>query len=141
MIGLVPDNVGLYDDLSAFDNSDFYGKLYKCPEERRKKNIEHFLKMLGLWESKDARAGSFSKGMKQKLALTRGLVHEPKILFMDEPIANLDPESAKSIRDFIIEVQISRNYIAIFFRQNKAYGFSHYVLIYGSLLKYKGVIL
>ena len=105
MIGLVPDNVGLYDDLSAFDNSDFYGKLYKCPEERRKKNIEHFLKMLGLWESKDARAGSFSKGMKQKLALTRGLVHEPKILFMDEPTANLDPESAKTVRDFILEIK------------------------------------
>jgi ABC-2 type transport system ATP-binding protein len=105
LIGLVPDNVGLYDDLSAFENLDFYGKLYECPEGHRRENIEHFLKMLDLWERKDTRAGSFSKGMKQKLALARALVHEPKILFMDEPTANLDPESAKTVRDFILELK------------------------------------
>jgi ABC-2 type transport system ATP-binding protein len=105
MIGLVPDNVGFYEDLSAFENLDFYGKLYECPEGRRKENIERFLKMLGIWDRKDARAGSLSKGMKQKLALARALVHEPKILFMDEPTANLDPESAKTVRDFILELK------------------------------------
>jgi ABC-2 type transport system ATP-binding protein len=105
MIGLVPDNVGLYNDLSAFENLDFYGKLYEVPERRRKENIERFLKMLDLWERRDARAGSFSKGMKQKLALARALTHEPKLLFMDEPTANLDPESAKTVRDFILEVK------------------------------------
>jgi ABC-2 type transport system ATP-binding protein len=105
MIGLVPDNVGLYSDLSALENLDFYGKLYECPEVPRRENIERFLKMLGLWDRKDARAGSFSKGMKQKLALARALVHEPKMLFMDEPTANLDPESAKTVRDFILELK------------------------------------
>ncbi|MCX6004026.1 MAG: ABC transporter ATP-binding protein [Chloroflexi bacterium] len=105
MIGLIPDNVGLYDDLTASENLDFYGKLYECPEGPRRENIERFLKMLDLWERKDTRAGSFSKGMKQKLALARALVHEPKILFMDEPTANLDPESAKTVRDFILEVK------------------------------------
>jgi ABC-2 type transport system ATP-binding protein len=105
MIGLVPDNVGLYDDLTAFENLDFYGKLYEVPERRRKENIERFLKMLDLRDRKDTRAGSFSKGMKQKLALARALVHEPKILFMDEPTANLDPESAKTVRDFILEIK------------------------------------
>ena len=105
MIGLVPDNVGLYEDLTAFENLDFYGKLYEVPEGRRRENIERFLKMLDLWDRKDARAGSFSKGMKQKLALARALVHEPKLLFMDEPTANLDPESAKTVRDFILEVK------------------------------------
>jgi ABC-2 type transport system ATP-binding protein len=105
MIGLVPDNVGLYDDLTAFENLDFYGKLYECPERPRRENIERFLKMLDLWERKDTRAGSFSKGMKQKLALARALVHEPKILFLDEPTANLDPESAKTVRDFILEIK------------------------------------
>jgi ABC-type Na+ transport system ATPase subunit NatA len=87
MIGLVPDNVGLYGDLSAVENLEFYGKLYECPPERLRENIQHFLKMLGLWERRDARAGSFSKGMMQKLALARALVHEPKVLFMDEPTA------------------------------------------------------
>jgi ABC-2 type transport system ATP-binding protein len=105
MIGLVPDNVGLYADLSAYENLDFYGKLYECPDNRRKENIERFLRMLDLWDRKDGRAGSFSKGMQQKLALARALVHEPKILFMDEPTANLDPESAKTVRDFILEVK------------------------------------
>ncbi len=105
MIGLVPDNVGLYDDLSAIDNLDFYGKLYELTEPARRANIERFLKMLDLWDRKDARAGSFSKGMKQKLALARALIHEPKILFLDEPTANLDPESAKTVRDFILEIK------------------------------------
>ncbi|MET0011697.1 MULTISPECIES: ABC transporter ATP-binding protein [Dehalococcoides] len=105
MIGLVPDNVGLYEDLTAFENLDFYGKLYEVPEGHRKENIERFLKMLDIWDRKDARAGSFSKGMKQKLALARALVHEPKLLFMDEPTANLDPESAKTVRDFILEIK------------------------------------
>jgi len=100
MIGLVPDNVGLYEDLTAFENLDFYGKLYEVPEGHRRENIERFLKMLELWDRKDARAGSFSKGMKQKLALARALVHEPKILFLDEPTANLDPEASKTVRDF-----------------------------------------
>jgi ABC-2 type transport system ATP-binding protein len=105
LIGLVPDNVGLYDDLSAYDNLDFYGKLYDCTEAQRKENIERFLKLLGLWEKKDVAAGSFSKGMKQKLSIARALFHDPQILFMDEPTANLDPESSKIVRDFILELK------------------------------------
>jgi ABC-2 type transport system ATP-binding protein len=105
LIGLVPDNVGLYDDLTAYDNLDFYGKLYDCPESQRKENIERFLKMLGLWERKDVAVGTFSKGMKQKLAIARSLIHDPRILFMDEPTANLDPESSKTVRDFILDLK------------------------------------
>ena len=105
LIGFVPASVGLYDDLSAYDNLDFYGKLYDCTEAQRKENIERFLKLLGLWEKKDVAAGTFSKGMKQKLAVARSLIHDPKVLFMDEPTANLDPESAKTVRDFILELK------------------------------------
>jgi len=105
MIGLVPDNVGLYEDLTALENLEYYGRLYEVPQARRRENIEHFLKMMDLWDRKDVRAGSFSKGMKQKLALARALIHEPKLLFMDEPTANLDPESAKTVRDFILEIK------------------------------------
>jgi ABC-2 type transport system ATP-binding protein len=105
MIGFVPDSVGLYDYMTAYDNLDFYGKLYKCPETQRKTNIERFLKMLGLWEKKDVAAGTFSKGMKQKLAIARALIHEPRLLFLDEPTVNLDPESAKTVRDFILELK------------------------------------
>jgi ABC-2 type transport system ATP-binding protein len=105
LIGLVPDNVGLYDDLTAYENLDFYGKLYKVNEADRKSNIQHFLEMLGLWEKRDVIAGTFSKGMKQKLAIARALIHDPQILFMDEPTANLDPESAKTVRDFILKLK------------------------------------
>src|SRR5271170_3879937 len=105
LIGLVPDNVGLYDDLSAYDNLEFYGKLYRCTEVQRKENIQRFLTMMGLWEKRDAMAGTFSKGMKQKLAIARALIHEPELLFMDEPTANLDPESAKTVRDFILDLK------------------------------------
>jgi ABC-2 type transport system ATP-binding protein len=111
LIGFVPDNVGLYEALSAYDNLDFYGKLYDCTEAQRKENIRRFLTMLGLWEKRDVMAGTFSKGMKQKLAIARALIHEPKLLFMDEPTANLDPESAKTVRDFILELKKEKSTI------------------------------
>lgn len=105
IIGLVPDEVGLYDDLSAYKNLDFYGKLYGCTEAKRKDSIEHFLKMFELWDKKDLPVGTFSKGMKKKVAIARALVHDPKILFFDEPTANLDPESSKTVRDIILELK------------------------------------
>jgi ABC-2 type transport system ATP-binding protein len=105
LIGFVPDNVGLYETLTAYRNLDFYGRFYECPQPQRKENIERFLKMLGLWEKRDVAAGTFSKGMKQKLAIARALIHDPQVLFMDEPTANLDPESAKTVRDFILDLK------------------------------------
>ena len=105
LIGLVPDNVGLYDELSAYKNLDFYGKLYECREPQRIENIERLLRLLGLWEKRDVKVGTFSKGMKQKLAVARALIHDPEILFLDEPTVNLDPESSKIVRDFILELK------------------------------------
>jgi ABC-2 type transport system ATP-binding protein len=102
IIGLVPDNVGLYEELSAYKNLDFYGRYYKVDEAKRKERIEYFLKSFGLWEKRDLAAGTFSKGMKQKLAIARALIHDPEVLFMDEPTANLDPEASKAVRDFIL---------------------------------------
>ncbi len=105
LIGFVPDNVGLYESLSAYRNLDFYAKLYEVPDVRRRENIQRVLKMLGLWEKRDVPAGEFSKGMKQKLAIARALIHDPEVLFMDEPTANLDPEAAKTVRDFILDLK------------------------------------
>ena len=105
IVGLIPDNVGLYEELSAYKNLDFYGRYYKVDEVKRKERIEYFLKLLGLWEKRDLAAGTFSKGMKQKLAIARALIHDPKVLFLDEPTANLDPEASKTVRDFILELK------------------------------------
>lgn len=105
LIGLLPENVGLYDDLTAYKNLDFYGKLYECTSTQRKENIKYFLKILGIWDKRDVIVGKFSKGMKQKLAIARVLIHDPEILFLDEPTANLDPESSKTVREFILDLK------------------------------------
>ncbi|MGI0132959.1 MAG: ATP-binding cassette domain-containing protein [Thermoplasmata archaeon] len=105
MIGLVPENVGLYESLSAYRNLDFFGKLYDFPEAERHANIERYLKMMDLWDRRDEPVGNYSKGMKQKIAIARALIHDPKVLFLDEPTANLDPEAAKTVRDFILDLR------------------------------------
>jgi ABC-2 type transport system ATP-binding protein len=105
IIGLVPDNVGLSENLTAYDNIDFYGKIFDCSDAQRKENNKRFLEMLGLWDKRNDLAGTFSKGMKQKLAITRALIHDPQVLFMDEPTANLDPEAAKTVREFILQLK------------------------------------
>ncbi len=105
LIGLVPDNVGLYDELSAYENLDYFGKLYECPQEDRAAKIEYFLNMFELWDKKDQPISDYSKGMKQKVAIARALVHDPKLLFFDEPTANLDPESSRVVRDFILRLK------------------------------------
>lgn len=113
IIGLVPDNVGLTEHLTAYDNLDFYGKIYDMTESQRKENIHRFLDMLGLWHRRDVPAGSFSKGMKQKLAIARALIHDPEILVLDEPTANLDPEASKTVRDFILQLKKEKKTIVL----------------------------
>jgi ABC-2 type transport system ATP-binding protein len=105
MVGLLPENVGLYDSLSAYTNLDFYGKLYELTPEKRQENIERLLRLLGIWERRNDAVATFSKGTKQKIAIARALIHEPQVLFLDEPTANLDPEASKTVRDFIIELK------------------------------------
>ena len=105
LIGLVPDNVGLYEELSAYDNLDYYGRLYELADRERKDKIEVFLRMMELWEKRDQPVSDFSKGMKQKVAICRALIHDPRLLFFDEPTANLDPESSHVVRDFILNLK------------------------------------
>ena len=101
IIGYVPDNVGLYEQLSAYENLLFYGKLYDYPERELETNIEKYLRIVDLWDERNKPVGTYSKGMKQKVAL----VHEPSLLILDEPTANLDPESSKNIRDLILDLK------------------------------------
>jgi ABC-2 type transport system ATP-binding protein len=103
--GLLPEEPGLYPDLSAARTLDFYGRLYQVPAALRAERTEKLLTLLGLWDRRDAPARTFSKGMRQRLAIARALIHDPLVLFLDEPTANLDPEGAKTVRDFLLELR------------------------------------
>jgi ABC-2 type transport system ATP-binding protein len=104
-IGVLPDNVGLYDSTSAYQNLEYFGRLHRMDPATLRKNIERLLRMMDLWEKKDAPVSTYSKGMKQKVAIARALVHDPILLFLDEPTANLDPEAAKMVRDVLLELK------------------------------------
>jgi len=98
-VGILTETPGLYKRLSAMDNLLFFAKLYGVPEP--KKQAERYLRLFELWDRRDDLAGTFSKGMRQKLAIARAMLHEPQILFLDEPTAGLDPEAAKVVRKLI----------------------------------------
>ena len=104
-IGLLPENPGLYESLSAYQNLDFYARMYGVPTARRSVRITELLQALDILERKDDPVGSFSKGMKQKIAIARALVHDPKYLFLDEPTSGLDPVSSITVRNYLMELK------------------------------------
>jgi ABC-2 type transport system ATP-binding protein len=105
MVGILTERAGFYDNLSAGRNLRFYADLYRVDRRRAATTIDDLLDAFGLAEWKDAKVGSFSRGMRQKLALIRCLVHDPDVLFLDEPTAGLDPESARFVRDAILRLK------------------------------------
>ena len=102
-VGILTEQPGMYDRLSAEKNLTIYARLYGVKDVPGQ--VEKYLRMLGLWERRKDPAGSFSKGMKQKLAIARAILHEPATLFLDEPTAGLDPEASKLVRDFVEELK------------------------------------
>ena len=90
---------GLYERLTAEDNLDFYGRVWHLSAAERQARVKELLTHVGLYDRRHERVGTWSRGMKQKLAITRVLLHRPALIFLDEPTAGLDPVAAAGLRD------------------------------------------
>ena len=102
-VGILTESPGLYDQLSAERNLAFYAQMYDVEDIAGQ--VERYLQMLGLWDRRHETVGTFSKGMRQKLAIARALLHEPSVLFLDEPTSGLDPQAARMLRSFIADLK------------------------------------
>ncbi|MBS7656003.1 ATP-binding cassette domain-containing protein [Candidatus Bathyarchaeota archaeon] len=105
VIGLVAEKLILYPQLTAVENLKFFGKLYGLRGEQLEERIKELLDMVLLTKFKDFPVGGYSSGMRQRLNIIRGLIHNPKILFLDEPTTMLDPQSVQFIRELIKELK------------------------------------
>ncbi len=103
-IGVIPDASNLYDEMSAWANIIFCAKLHGVPKAEREKRAKQLLQTVGLYDRLGDHVGSFSRGMKKRLMIAAALVHQPEILFMDEPTTGLDVQSAREIRALIREL-------------------------------------
>lgn len=99
-IGVVPQEIALYNELSAYSNLMFWGSLYNVPKEELKMRIDETLKLFGLYERRNDKVKTYSGGMKRRINIASALLHKPKVLFMDEPTVGIDPQS----RNLIFEV-------------------------------------
>ncbi|MFB6291557.1 MAG: ABC transporter ATP-binding protein [Candidatus Bipolaricaulia bacterium] len=102
--GYLPENVGFYDNMSARENLRYITRLNGIPDKNAEGKIERALEMVGLSDAIDQRAGTFSRGMKQRLGIADVLVKEPKVVFLDEPTLGIDPEGASEILDLIVDM-------------------------------------
>jgi ABC-2 type transport system ATP-binding protein len=106
-VGLLTEYPGLYNRMKAVEYLDFFGSLLGLDGATRQRRGEALLKQFGLWEARERRLDGYSKGMKQKIALVRALIHDPPVLFLDEPTTAMDPQSARTVRDAIGELRAS----------------------------------
>ena len=97
--GALLEHVGLYEQLSAADNLEFYGRVWRVPRAERQARIKELLTHMGVWERRQEPVAKWSRGMKQKLALARTLLHRPSLVLMDEPTAGLDVMAAVAVRE------------------------------------------
>jgi ABC-2 type transport system ATP-binding protein len=104
-IGLLTESPGLYERMSAAANLDFHARLHGLAAPKRRERVRACLDLLGLTDRRDDQVSSFSKGMKQKLAIARAVLHEPVAVFLDEPTSGLDPEAARDVRAFIRDLR------------------------------------
>jgi ABC-2 type transport system ATP-binding protein len=112
-IGLVFQDPSLDDQLTAYENLQFHAHVYNVPGRERAQRIEEVLRVVELWDRRDAVVRTFSGGMKRRLEIARGILHHPRVLFLDEPTLGLDPQTREHVWEYILEVQRA-HHITIF---------------------------
>ena len=112
-VGVLTEQHGLYMRMTGEEYMDYFGKVYGLNNETRKQRSQYLLEYFGLAEAARRRSGEYSKGMKQKLALARALIHDPSVLLLDEPTSAMDPESAQLVRNEIARLKSSKRTIII----------------------------
>lgn len=112
--GIVFQDPSLDDELTAYENIDFHGILYNVPKTLRKKRIQELLNIVELWDKKDHLVKTFSSGMKRRLEIARGLLHHPKIFFLDEPTLGLDPQTRNQMWQYVINLN-KKEGVTVFF--------------------------
>jgi ABC-2 type transport system ATP-binding protein len=104
--GIVTENPALYERLTAEENLEFFARAYGVNDPlERKRRIRMMMEDFDLWERRNDRVGTFSKGMKQKLSFIRAMIHQPQVILLDEPTSSLDPLSSHLVRDYMIKMK------------------------------------
>ena len=106
LIGVVPQDLALYDELSARENLVFWGQMYNLSGRALKTRVEEVLVQIGLTEKANQRVSTYSGGMKRRVNIGVGLLHRPRLLFMDEPTVGIDPQSRRAILDSVKDLNL-----------------------------------
>jgi len=100
-IGVISETANPYLEMSAWDNLMFAGSMHDMPKDEREEQAENLLKLLGIYDRRNEKVGNFSKGLRKRVTIAMALIHDPPLLFLDEPTAGLDVQSARMIREFL----------------------------------------